>query len=116
MLVVIVNFQHTGGLHELLNAIINNIIVREQSNYEVIKVVDDNLAIANINVRARNSIPRMIEIGGILMVIDGEIYSGDVESLAQIPCSLRSAPYGLFNVCVFNRREGKLFVVSDPMV
>jgi len=93
---------------------IDSIIVREPSDYEIFKVIDDNLAVASINAKTNNPIPRIVEEKDILMVLDGEIYSGSIEDLLQMPLGLRTVPYGLFNVCIFDRQRRKLFIISDP--
>jgi len=114
LLVLIVDFQRTGELRELLDAMINSIIVREPSNYEIFKIIDDNLAIASISTKTSNLIPRIVEEKEFLIVLDGEIYSGSIEDLLQIPLSLRAVPYGLFNACIFDRQRKELFIISDP--
>jgi len=114
LLLLIVDFQRSGGLRELLNAMIENIIVREPSDYEIFRIIDDNLAIASINAKTSNPILRIVEEKDVLIVLDGEIYSGSIKELLQIFLGLRTLPYGLFNACIFDRQRRRLFIISDP--
>ena len=93
---------------------IENIIVREPSDYEIFRIIDDNLAIASINAKTSNPILRIVEEKDVLIVLDGEIYSGSIKELLQIFLGLRTLPYGLFNACIFDRQRRRLFIISDP--